>query len=263
MAWRNIETQDIQQRLTAAEAAMLNSASGSKPALASALADGVAAFNSALRAVGNPVADGQVPDSLRNAVMSYSLWEFLKNFPTLKTFQTDSRRDAYKDAVADLHKLANRAYGAVESPNGQDSAGNWGSTNRIVMRAIDVTPPPITQWNAAGQGWAPNANPNSLTPSVQVTAPLAPVNLIATAVPAHAGWVSLAWSPPLSALSFSLFRGAAAGEEDMGNPVATGLTTVAYVDTGLVSGTPVWYVVAGVNEVGQGANSNEATATPN
>ena len=44
--------------------------------------------------------------------------------------------------------------------------------------------------------------------------------------------------------------------------IASGLTTTSYNNTGLVNGTPYYYVVSAVNLGGASANSSQATATP-
>jgi fibronectin type 3 domain-containing protein len=92
-------------------------------------------------------------------------------------------------------------------------------------------------------------------------APSPPNNLVATASDQS---VILAWDlntvdPDVA--SYSVYRGAGAG-----GPyalVTSGLTTGAYTDTGLVNGTPYYYVVRTVDLRGaESGNSNEATATP-
>jgi hypothetical protein len=44
--------------------------------------------------------------------------------------------------------------------------------------------------------------------------------------------------------------------------IQSNLTTTSFTDTGLTNGTAYYYVVTATNGVGEGANSNEASATP-
>ncbi len=44
-------------------------------------------------------------------------------------------------------------------------------------------------------------------------------------------------------------------------PVATGLTTTSYTNTGLTAGTTYYYVVIARNSTGESVNSPQASAT--
>jgi len=90
------------------------------------------------------------------------------------------------------------------------------------------------------------------------TAPAAPSGLTATA---GNGQVSLAWNSVPGASSYSVYRGTSPGGEGA-TPVASGLGSPAYTDTGLSNGTTYYYVVTATNGVGEGQNSSEASATP-
>ena len=100
-----------------------------------------------------------------------------------------------------------------------------------------------------------------LIPTGPVTpaAPPAPSGLTATA---GSGQVVLAWGAAPGATGYSVYRGTSAGGESAA-PVATGLTSPSYTDTGLTNGTAYYYTVTAVNGVGEGLPSNEASATPN
>jgi hypothetical protein len=90
------------------------------------------------------------------------------------------------------------------------------------------------------------------------SAPAAPTLLAATA---GNGQVALSWTASSEATSYSVYRGTSAGAEGA-TPVATGITTPAYTDTGLVNGTTYFYTVAAVNTGGTSPMSNEASAKP-
>ena len=93
---------------------------------------------------------------------------------------------------------------------------------------------------------------------VTPTVPAAPSSLTATA---GNGQVALAWGAVTGAASYNVYRGTSAGGEAAA-PVATGLTSASYTDTGLTNGTKYFYVVTAVNGGGESAKSNEASATP-
>lgn len=88
--------------------------------------------------------------------------------------------------------------------------------------------------------------------------PTAPTNLTATAGNQQ---VTLNWTAATGATSYSVYRGLTPGGQG-GTPIATGITTTTYPNTGLTNGTTYYYKVAGVNGNGTGALSNEAVATP-
>ena len=98
--------------------------------------------------------------------------------------------------------------------------------------------------------------PQSFT--VNATIPAAPTNLTATAGNAS---VTLSWTASTGATSYDVYRGATSGGESA-TPIATGITTTGYPDTGLTNGQPYYYEVAAVNSVGTSPMSNEASATP-
>ncbi|HLJ50820.1 MAG TPA: glycoside hydrolase family 44 protein [Bryobacteraceae bacterium] len=106
--------------------------------------------------------------------------------------------------------------------------------------------------NAAGT--SPLSNEASATP---LEPPSAPTSVSATAGTAQ---ITLKWKAPAGANTYNVYRGTAAGGEGT-TPVATGITTTSYVDTGLTSRQKYFYKVAGVNVAGTGRLSNEASAT--
>jgi len=111
----------------------------------------------------------------------------------------------------------------------------------------------ITGTNSTGTG-APS-NEASATP-VSSAPPAS--TLTATAGNAQVG---LSWTTAAGATSYNIYQGTTSGGESS-TPIATGVTTNSYTVTGLSNGTAYYFEVAGVNSVGTGTLSNEASATP-
>jgi PKD repeat protein len=98
------------------------------------------------------------------------------------------------------------------------------------------------------------------------TAPGAPTGLTASA---GNGQVSLSWAAPasdggVSITNYRVYRGTASGGETLlTSGGCSGLGAVlSCTDTGLTNGQAYYYKVSAVNSLGEGAQSNEATATP-
>lgn len=92
----------------------------------------------------------------------------------------------------------------------------------------------------------------------QMNAPSAPTSLSATTIDAYR--IRLSWTSSGGASSYSVYRGPGADGES-GMPIATGITTTTYVDTGLIPSTIYFYKVTAANGGGESADSNEASAT--
>ena len=256
MGWRKIVAADILTRFTVSEQAMLTNASGAKSALQTRLDDAIAAFDSAMVAAGYEVAPPpQMVDSLRNPVMALAAWEWLKDFPALKAFATDARREAAKDAAAELTKIANRLGGAIEPPPGYVPTQSWNSSNAVVHRMQPV-PPPDMQWSNAGNPWPATANPNAESEATQLQVPAAPKNCyVYNGAP---GVLTVNWVLSPAAFVYNVYRGAASGAETL---LASVPNNNFYTDTAVTSGqTWVYYIIA-VNAIGASAKSNEASAT--
>jgi fibronectin type 3 domain-containing protein len=86
--------------------------------------------------------------------------------------------------------------------------------------------------------------------------PPAPTDVSATAGNAQ---VSLSWTASSGATSYNVQRSTTSG-----GPYTTiaSPTTTSYTDTGLNNGTTYYYVVSAMNNVGESANSSQASATP-
>ena len=144
------------------------------------------------------------------------------------------------------------------------TAGGEGATPVTTVTTLGFTDSGLTNGttyyykvaaiNSGGPG--PMSNEASATP--EPPAPAAPTGL--TATPGNAS-VTLSWTATTGAASYNVYRGTAAGGEGA-TPIATGLASPAYTDTGLTDGTTYYYKVAAVNSGGTSGMSNEASATP-
>jgi hypothetical protein len=90
-----------------------------------------------------------------------------------------------------------------------------------------------------------------------VALPSATSGLAATA---GNGQVSLTWAATDGATGYSLRRATTSGGPY--TTIKTNIIGTNYTDTGLTNGTTYYYVVSGTNAEGEGAYSNEASATP-
>jgi fibronectin type 3 domain-containing protein len=84
-----------------------------------------------------------------------------------------------------------------------------------------------------------------------------PGSLVATA---GTGSVALTWSAAAGVSSYVVKRGTVTGGPY--TTLTSGASLAGYTDTAVVNGTQYFYVVAGLNSSGVGANSAEAAATP-
>ncbi|HXH32206.1 MAG TPA: fibronectin type III domain-containing protein, partial [Bacteriovoracaceae bacterium] len=89
-----------------------------------------------------------------------------------------------------------------------------------------------------------------------LTATAAPTALAAAG---GTGQVVLTWTAATGAASYKIYRSTTTGV--YGAAVATGVTGLTYTDTGLVNGTPYFYVIQSFNGA-DSANSNEVTSQP-
>ena len=105
-------------------------------------------------------------------------------------------------------------------------------------------------------GTSPASNEASATPP---TPPAAPAGLTAAMGSAS---VSLAWSAVSGATSYNVKRSTASGGPYTTVSAAGAVTGTTYYDGGLTNGTAYYYVVTAVGTGGEGAPSNQASATP-
>ncbi|MEO6194080.1 MAG: M14 family zinc carboxypeptidase [Thermoanaerobaculia bacterium] len=87
--------------------------------------------------------------------------------------------------------------------------------------------------------------------------PGAPSGLAAT--PGN-GQISLSWTAASGATEYNVYRGTASGGPY--TPIQSNIAGTSFTNTGLTNGTTYYYVVTGTNGVGEGPNSNQASATP-
>ena len=115
----------------------------------------------------------------------------------------------------------------------------------------------VTAVNGVGEG--PVSNEASATPA---TLPGAPTGL--TATPGNTQ-VALSWTSPASnggsaITSYNVYEGTSSGGETLLQN--TGSTATTFTATGLTNGSTYYFKVTAVNGVGEGMDSNEASATP-
>jgi fibronectin type 3 domain-containing protein len=73
--------------------------------------------------------------------------------------------------------------------------------------------------------------------------------------------VTLTWTASPGAASYNVYRGTSPGGEGP-SPLATGVTTTSFSDSGLTDGTTYYYQVTAVNSAGESVRSGEVSATP-
>jgi glucose/arabinose dehydrogenase/fibronectin type 3 domain-containing protein/regulation of enolase protein 1 (concanavalin A-like superfamily) len=133
---------------------------------------------------------------------------------------------------------------SATSPAHTDTTAANGSTYFYVVSAS----------NAAGQ--SNNSTQVTCTPAAPL--PGAPTGLTATSGNTQ---ITLNWTAVSGATSYTVKRSLASGGPYT-NFTQSGITGTSYVNTGLTNGTPYYYVVSASNATGEGANSAQATATP-
>ncbi|HEX9670936.1 MAG TPA: choice-of-anchor B family protein [Thermoanaerobaculia bacterium] len=74
------------------------------------------------------------------------------------------------------------------------------------------------------------------------------------------GQVGLTWTAASGATGYGVHRGTTSGGPY--TTVKTNVVGTSFTDTGLTNGTTYYYVVSGTNAEGEGASSNQASATP-
>ncbi len=110
----------------------------------------------------------------------------------------------------------------------------------------------VSAYNSYGQ--SPNSPEVNATPAAPP--PPAPAGLTANVVDSQ---VALTWPVTSGATSYNVKRSTAngSGYAPIANTTGTNLT-----DSGLTNGTTYYYVVSAVSSLGEGPNSNQASATP-
>ena len=110
----------------------------------------------------------------------------------------------------------------------------------------------VSAYNSYGQ----SANSAEVNATPAVPPPPAPAGLTANVVDSQ---VALTWPSSSGATSYNVKR-----STTNGNGFAPILNTTGtnFTDSGLTNGTTYYYVVSAVSSAGEGANSNQASATP-
>ena len=258
MAWRAVTTADV--KVTPMELGMLQSAQGSTTRLAAVLTASVQKFQGAIAATGAlALADGQsVPDQLRDEVLAFAVWTWLRDFPGLALFKTEARKTAYVQAQGDYSKICLRTYGAIESPYGTDvTTGNWNSRPKILGR---MGPVPQPQQQMSPYPIPLYANPNAPQDGVNTNEPTLPATPLGLELVSGNGFIMVTWDAVANTTTYNLYRGTASGGETLYQP---GLTVAYYLDQGVVNGTQYFYYVKAINAVGTSPPSQELTSTPN
>jgi fibronectin type 3 domain-containing protein len=124
-----------------------------------------------------------------------------------------------------------------------DTGVSNGTTFFYVVSAVNST------------GESGNSNEAAATPGC--TLPAAPGGVGALGA---SGQVTLTWTAVGNANSYRVKRSTTSGSGYA--TVASGVTTSAYVNTGLANGTTFFYVVSAVNSCGEGPASGQVSGTP-
>jgi hypothetical protein len=173
-----------------------------------------------------------------------------------------------KQMALDEWGVAHDAHGGNDNPFFIQKIWDWLGANTDILAyesMFDHIGSPSTLQHKLsppeGLSWNPNAAAlyKSLWGSGSTTTvPSAPTGLTATAGNTQ---ITLAWTASSGAASYNVYRGTSAGGESS-TPIATGVTTVNYTNTGLTNGTTYYYKVKAVNSAGTSGYSNEASAIP-
>ena len=118
----------------------------------------------------------------------------------------------------------------------------------------------VSAVNSVGEGT--ESSEVSATPTTEIAIPSAPVNLQSTA---GDGQVTLTWAIPStdggsSITNYMIYRGTTTGGETL---LATIGNVQTYADSSVTNNQTYYYKITAVNSIGEGAYSNEITATPN
>lgn len=201
-------------------------------------------------------------------VVSYSTWSTgmansgITNYDATQwhtwtwVYRADNTYGMYVDGILVQHGSAPYSWTVGAIPGGRPinmsflfDAG-WGHTQ------ISSVNRPLPPSELSGKFYEWDYSRVYLVPPT--SAPPAPANL--RTVPDTNSTMVL-WDLTPGASSFNVYRSTTPNGQGA-TPIATGITALAYTDTGLSNGTTYYYKVASVNSVGISAQSNEASVTP-
>jgi hypothetical protein len=191
-------------------------------------------------------------------------------------------KPGYSAAVALTTLLSGETFeNRLDLPRSDDYALAFsdGTTTRFVAWTASATPHPQTlplppglyaevsyigaamgtvAAGASGLTMTLSDAPVYFLPTDNTGAPAAPVNVAAS--PGD-GQVTLTWTASAGATGYEVYRGTDPGGEDA-TPIARGVATTSFTNTGLVNGTTYYYVITAANSSGESGPSSEALATP-
>lgn len=201
-------------------------------------------------------------------VVSYSNWSSgmansgITNFDATQwhvwtwVYRADNTYGMYVDGILVQHGSAPYSWTVGAIPGGRPinmsflfDAG-WGHTQ---IPSVNVEMP-ASNLNGTFYEW--DYSRVYLVPPT--TVPPAPANL--RTVP-DSNSTMLLWNLTPGASSYNVYRSTTPGGQGA-TPIATGITALAYTDTGLSNGTTYYYKVAAVNSMGVSTLSSEASVTP-
>ena len=153
--------------------------------------------------------------------------------------------------AASSNTLASYPYGTTSALNDVVSGSNGSCSVPYLCTAMSGYDGPTGLGTPSGTtAFAPSG------PPPPPTAPSAPQNL--TAIAGNQS-VALSWSPPSSggSVTYNIYRNGST------TPLASGVSSTSYTDTGLTNGVTYTYAVSAVNSANQeGPQSASAAATP-
>lgn len=148
MSWSAIEINHV--RLSPAETAVLHAIQGNDTVCTELLANVVGEFRDAIAAAGTALGpSGTIPDLVRTHVINRTRWQWLCEFPQLKTFQTEAREKLNTAAEAALEKILARE---LRVPPGDGSSADQSPSPAFGSRGGSrATDPAARDFNRTNQ----------------------------------------------------------------------------------------------------------------
>lgn len=104
--WETITEADVLGRFNGAEATIFRGLAGGQDQLKAVLCDTVKDIQGAIKAGGGNVpAEGQTPKSLRSAVISITIWDWITCYSSNEKLQTKAREKKYDRAMALIERV--------------------------------------------------------------------------------------------------------------------------------------------------------------